>query len=532
MQLYAVKSREAKQRDFFPMSQVELLILAQLAFFFVLAVVFLILLLRRQKKTIARLQLMLTDYQEDASGETFIKQLQLAIDDTTAHCAQETITLRPDATAEDQAVSLRYAALTYELRFLQSNNGEVTPWRTIIQPYTELARLYYDHIQSIPDKVKVKFKGQMADMDKEHQRLEVNIKQLSSDLKQLSPIQDFFKQEFDDTASKQDIELSLHNALVSLCDTVDHAEGLREVVYLIHEAYYDHSNSTSESTTVQPTQPPPPSAEPGKHTLALNNLITEQNKLIQNLRTQLSQTDELEGGSELMAHLDVLEQNFNAAQIQIGQLEAQLKEAMENAGEDSIGDGEDDEQEYSQNEMFELIEQFTEESAEMVERLHMLQNQNKQYSKENNELREQLEATSEPGEDGEEAKPLIVGLQMKLESQSNEILQLQKEFKEVEDKYLALYEETMADMIGMPQATPDAPPADPTPKPEPKPTPSEDIVTNSSDIDDLLANANSSAPVTNKGVNEGVSKEESEDVVTDTSDIDDILASANLDKNP
>ena len=135
-------------------------------------------------------------------------------------------------------------------------------------------------------------------------------------------------------------------------------------------------------------------------------------------------------------------------------------------------------------------------------------------------------------EDGEEAKPLIVGLQMKLESQSNEILQLQKEFKEVEDKYLALYEETMADMIGMPQATPDAPPADPTPKPEPKPTPSEDIVTNSSDIDDLLANANSSAPVTNKGVNKGVSKEESEDVVTDTSDIDDILASANLDKNP
>ncbi len=501
------------------MTQVELLILAQVALFFVLAVVFLILLLRRQKKTIARLQLMLTDYQEDASGETLIKQLQLAIDDTTAHCAQETITLRPEATAEDQAVSLRYAALTYELRFLQSNNGEVTPWRTIIQPYTELATLYYNHIQSIPDKVKVKFKGQMADMDKEHLRLEDNIKQLSGDLKQLAPIQDFFKQEFDDTASKNDIELSLHNALVSLCDTVDHAEGLREVVYLIHEAYYDHGNSTSESTTVQPTQPPP-SAEPGKHTLALNNLITEQNKLIHNLRTQLSQTDELEGGSELMAHLDVLEQNFNAAQIQISQLETQLKEAMENAGEDS-GGGEDADQEYSQNEMFELIEQFTEESAEMVERLHMLQNQNKQYSKENDELREQLETTSEPGVDGEEAKPLVAGLQMKLDSQNNEILQLQKEFKEVEDKYLALYEETMADMIGMPQATPDTSPAEPEPEQEQKP--SDDIITDSSDIDDLLASANNSTPDN--------SEKESEDIVTDTSDIDDILASANLDKS-
>ena len=504
------------------MSQVQLLILAQVGFFFVVAVVFLALLLRRQKKTIERLQLMLTDYQEDASGETLIKQLQLAIDDTTAHCAQETITLRPEATAEDQAVSLRYAALTYELRFLQSNIGEVTPWRTIIQPYTELAKLYFDHIQSIPDKVKVKFKGQMADMDKEQQRLEDNIKQLSGDLKQLAPIQDFFKQEFDDTASKNEIELSLHNALVSLCDTVDHAEGLREVVYLIHEAYYDHGNSTSESTTVQPTQPPPPSAEPGKHTLALNNLITEQNKLIHNLRTQLSQTDELEGGSELMAHLDVLEQNFNAAQVQISQLETQLKEAMENAGTDSSGDSEGDDQEYSQDEMFELIEQFTEESAEMVERLHMLQNQNKQYSKENNELREQLEATTEPGDDGEEAKPLVAGLQMKLESQNDEILQLQKEFKEVEDKYLALYEETMADMIGIPQAT-TAPETTPPPEvAEPESESDEDIITDSSDIDDLLANANNSKP----------DNSEKEDIVTDTSDIDDILAGANLDKNP
>ncbi|MBV1922108.1 MAG: hypothetical protein KUG73_15625 [Pseudomonadales bacterium] len=494
------------------MSQVELLILAQVAFFFVAAMVFLALLLRRQKKTIARLQLMLTDYQEDASGETLIKQLQLAIDDTTAHCAQETITLRPEATAEDQAISLRYAALTYELRFLQSNNGEITPWRTIIQPYTELAKLYYDHIESIPDKVKVKFKGQMADMDKEHQRLEDNIKQLSGDLKQLAPIQDFFRQEFDETASKSELELGLHNALVSLCDTVDHAEGLREVVYLIHEAYYDHSNSTSESTTIQPTQTPPPSVEPGNHTFALNNLITEQNKLIHNLRTQLSQTDELEGSSELMAHLDVLEQNFNAAQIQINQLETQLKEALENSEAEGSNDSEEDD--YSQNEMFELIEQFTEESAEMVERLHMLQNQNKQYSKENDELREQLEATTEPGDDGEEAKPLIAGLQMKLESQKDEILQLQKEFKEVEDKYLALYEETMADIIGTPPTEPKSS-GDAAPAPEPETKPNEELVTNTSDIDDILASTNNQE------------NKDTDDLVTDSSDIDDLLASVN-----
>jgi len=143
-------------------------------------------------------------------------------------------------------------------------------------------------------------------------------------------------------------------------------------------------------------------------------------------------------------------------------------------------------------------------------------NQNKKYSKENDDLREQLEATTEPGDDGEEAKPLVAGLQMKLESQNNEILQLQKEFKKVEDKYLALYEETMADMIGMPQTE-----AEPSPA-VPETNPKGDIVTDSSDIDDLLANANNSKP--------NDSDKESEDIVTDTSDIDDILASANIGK--
>jgi len=479
------------------MSQVEILIIAQVALIFIVAIVVLVLCSRRQKKTIARLQSMLSGYQEEASGETLIKQLQLAIDDTTAHCAQETIELRPDSSAEDQAISLRYSALTYELRHLQSNNGEVSPWRTIIQPYNELAAIYFKHIESIPEKVTIKFKGQMADMDKEQRRLEEESKELKSELAKLAPISDFFKQEFDEDVSKNEVELSLHNALVALCDTVDHAEGLREVVYLLHEAYYEHGSTPSDSTTIESA---PPTESGGNHTGALGKLINEQNTLIQNLRSQLSKAEGLEGGSELMAHLDVLEQNFAAAQIQISNLEAQLKEARANGGPDSDNEsgGTDEDPDYSQDEMFELIEQFTEESADMVERLHLLQNQNKQYIKENDELREQVLATTEDPD--EEQEPLVAGLKMRLETQDAELLQLQNSFKEVEDKYLALYEDTMKDMIAEP--------------------PSATATTEEAKGEAIAAPTDNNEPPT---------ADDPEDQVSDESDIDAILAQANID---
>ncbi len=423
------------------MSQVEILIIAQVAFILVVAIGFLVLLLRRQKKAISRLQELLVSQQEDASGATLVKQLQIAIDDTTAHCAQETITLMPEASAEDQAISLRYAALSYELSLLQSSNGEISPWRAIIQPYNDLASIYVAHIQSIPEKERLKFKGQMAEMDKEQRRLEEEGKILKKELATLKPITDFFDQGFSEDASKNEIELSLHNALVALCDTVERAEGLREVVYLIHESYYEKGSGPSESTTIESTPAP-------AHAGTLSNIITEQNKLIHDLRTRLGQAEGLEGGSELIAHLDVLEQNFNAAQIQIENLETQLREARENQGSDTVPTADGEDFEYSQDEMFDLIEQFTEESADMVERLHLLQNQNKQYIKENDELREQVSGGGGDAEGGDDAsEPLVSGLKMQLEEKGKEILQLQQSFKEVEEKYLALYEETMEEMI-------------------------------------------------------------------------------------
>ncbi|PCJ45692.1 MAG: hypothetical protein COA99_04280 [Moraxellaceae bacterium] len=373
------------------MSQLEILILAQLVIAPIIVIIFLALFLRHQKTTIAKLQTRLNNFQEEANTEALINYLQLAIDDTTAHCAQKSIDLDPETSAEDQAISLRYEALKYELDLLQLNKGEVTPWRTIVKPYTELATTYCDYIESIPEKVTIKFKGQMAEIDKEQQRLEAEINRMRDELEKLAPMQKFFTEGFDEDASKSEIELGLHNALVALCDTVDDAGEIREVVYLIHESYYD--TGPAESTTFTVAKP----TEPAEHTIELSNLISEQNNLINNLRTQLNQTEELEGASALLAHLDVLEQNLGATDIQIIQLEAQLKDATNTPSPDG-----GTETSPTQGEMSILIQQFIEDSAEMLERLHTLQNQNKQYMKENDELREQIASTvlaSETGED-------------------------------------------------------------------------------------------------------------------------------------
>ena len=82
-----------------------------------------------------------------------------------------------------------------------------------------------------------------------------------------------------------------------------------------------------------------------------------------------------------------------------------------------------------------VIEKFIEESAEMVEKIHMLSNQNKQLMLENDEMRKALEASTDTDQ------PLVAGLKLKLESQKEELIALQKSFHDLEQRYLSLYEE-------------------------------------------------------------------------------------------
>ena len=73
----------------------QLLIAIQVAFAVVVAIVILLLIIRRQKQTIGKLKDILTTVKDEISGENLTGYLQIELDDTTAHCAQETVALRP-----------------------------------------------------------------------------------------------------------------------------------------------------------------------------------------------------------------------------------------------------------------------------------------------------------------------------------------------------------------------------------------------------------------------------------------------------
>jgi len=416
------------------MEQLETLILSQITLVLLIATIFLTLYVRRMKKTILRLQAMLVDYKEEISGESFIRYLQLSVDDTTAHCSQETIDLIPNSPIEDQAISLRYHALSSELQLVQTYNSRLSDWRVAIEPYQSIAERYNTYIQSIPEKVEAKFKTQVADMEKDYQRVSAEVEAAQKELKGLKPISSFFNQPFEEDTDNTEIELSLHNALISLCDTIDDPAKLREVIYLIHESFHQGDSQPVEVPTTQTANDDTP-PQPARHTQALTNIINEQNKLIQSLRQQLSGTD----SNELIDELDVLEHNFKAAEEQIEQLENKIEALrLQHNNTDNPAN------QYDEDEMHNLIEQFTEESAELVERLAMLQNQNKQLMNENEEMRDQIEANT-GSEDDSETPPLVTGLKMKISAQADEFVRLQTNFKQMEEKYLSLYEKNKCD---------------------------------------------------------------------------------------
>ena len=71
----------------------------------------------------------------------------------------------------------------------------------------------------------------------------------------------------------------------------------------------------------------------------------------------------------------------------------------------------------------------------MVEKIHLLSNENKQLMLENEAIRASLEIDEDSGD------PMVAGLKLKIEKQNQEIIQLNHNFKDLEEKYLALYAE-------------------------------------------------------------------------------------------
>lgn len=408
----------------------EILIALQFILVLVIAVVMLLLIMLRQKRTIGQLKQILTAVKDDISGENLTGYLQLELDNTTAHCKQDTVALKPDLAPEDMGISLRYIALQAELALIQDHVGaENTPWREQIKNYvslgekiTEIIKNRVDHAtktlnQSHNDELAAK-DTTIEDLE---QKKQLHEKQLSD----LKPIQDFIAALVETDRSREELEQNLHKALLGICENVDNGENFRELIYLIHEAFNEaqhHSGST------QPSQPEKiqeestlPKDEALHHNIEiLNNIISHQKNLIRKLKDQIEGIGGGDLPEELTNVIDELEQGIQQTSDQI--------ESIEKPATDS---------EFpplsASNEVNEAIEQFIEESAVMVEKIHMLSNQNKLLEKEKKTLQTSIEESSDSASSD--------SLKLLLETKDSELIELQKSFAELEERYLRLYKD-------------------------------------------------------------------------------------------
>ncbi|RLT96315.1 MAG: hypothetical protein D9N11_15075, partial [Ketobacter sp.] len=210
-----------------------------------------------------------------------------------------------------------------------------------------------------------------------------------------------------------------------ICENFPNSEALRELVYLIHEAF--HETEPGSAQVSEDAEEPqviietPDNFAQSQNIAILNNIINQQSATIKALKLQLQTLENQQERETLEETVDSLDTVIQQGSECLDSIKQEIQfEPSEPIGNEKAN---------------EVIEKFIEESAAMVEKIHMLNNQNKQLMLENEELRKTLEATSESDE------PLVAGLKLKLESQQQELIALQTNFHDLEERYLTLYEE-------------------------------------------------------------------------------------------
>lgn len=399
----------------------EFLIGLQFVVLLALAVIMLLILLFRQKKTIARLQAILTAYKDDISGESLARYLAEEIDITTAHSSKNAVALNAELAAEEMGAALRFHALRTELSLLQAKAETETdlPWREQIKRYEPFSGKINDLMRNRIDQTTRSLNDvhaqELSARDQTLSELTQQRNDQAAQLKKLKPLQDFIQSATTLELSPPELEQLLHRTLLSLCENFTGSEKLRELTYLLHEAFNETVAATG--TAGEPASRKPLGIDPGQNLEMLNNIINKQNETIRTLRKQVSALENDGERQGLLESVAAMEDSIGSSQQCMQKLDASLQ------GSDAMTPVTD---------MQRMIEQFTEESAVMVEKIYLLTNLNKKLNQENDELR----AQSVTDGTGTEA---TTGLKLKIEQQKQEILQLQHSFKDLEEKYLSLY---------------------------------------------------------------------------------------------
>lgn len=411
----------------------EVLVGIQVLIVLLLGIGMLLLLLLRQKKTIAELQAILTQFRDDMSGDSVLRYLAEEIELTTGHSSQNAVDLNMEAKPEEFAVGLRFHALRAEQALMQTRveagaDAEI-PWRNEIKHYEEHAGMIYERMGARLDHTKKLLNDvHSSELDAKDKTI-ADLTAVRNDQKQqlqnLKPLQDFITSATTGAQTTQALEQLLHRGLLNLCDNFSGSEKMRELVFLMHESFNEvaFANQSEAGQTPPVNERKTLTIDPAQNLDMLNNIIARQNETIRNLRKQIdSLTNEMEKQGLLEA-VNQMEQTIDSTRQCVDNLDQALDQSLQRPPPV---------QEEADTSV--LIEQFTNESAVMVEKIYLLSNLNKQLTLENDQLRAALENTAE------QDQPLMAGMKLKLEKQKNEMIALQQNFKELEEKYLQLYQ--------------------------------------------------------------------------------------------
>lgn len=407
----------------------------------VVIIAFLLIYIARLKKNLTSLQALFTKLKDDMGGDTLLQHLQEAQKQTLSACKKESAAYNPEHDPVDQAISMRSIALSAEIAFIEAMQRGKVSFDTILAPYRalgeQLTRYLAETRENIKGQTAADYQHKITELQRQLEAVNRKYKTLEDTQKRLKNLVDLLELGNQTERSKDQIEQALHLALASVCESYTDAVGVREIVYLYHEAYFDRRNGpapdalnarldvASAAGSNESAQYNTSNFDASPHIDMLNNIIDEQRQLVAELQARILQLEASQEREEIEEKADAISQQVQEAKTCLDMLELEISKLKEGGGPG-----------YPSEEVMDIIEQFTEESAVMVERLHMLNNQNKMLATENEELRLQIDQSMES------EQPMVAGLKNKLQLQAEEILDLQASYKKLEEQYLTLYAST------------------------------------------------------------------------------------------
>ena len=115
------------------------------------------------------------------------------------------------------------------------------PWRDQIKPYEELGQKIHELIRArVNHATKIlndSHNQELQIKDQEIAQLQGVCDDLQSKLNALKPLRDLIEDATSNASETQALEQQLHRALLAICENYDHTEHLRELAFLMHEAY-------------------------------------------------------------------------------------------------------------------------------------------------------------------------------------------------------------------------------------------------------------------------------------------------------